>query len=379
MYNWPLNICNFSFWEKLKVARFILSGDRYTQGAEVAKMEELWKRIAGTKYAILTSSGSTANSLISHYLKDTYGLDRPNIVFSAVTWTTNISPFIREGFNPIFIDVSLKDFSINLNLLEKTLQKYDGTILAIFVTSLLGFSPDFWKLIQLANKYNVLLYHDGCESAQTERNGQNILSMATSTVSSYLGHHFNSIEGGCILTNSEQERDYFLMGRNHGMTRFAPDPTKYRNLDVNEKFDFYLLGNNYRLNDVLAVFGQIDLKKHEYYKSRRRLLYKLYHDNLDRKKFYLPDYHSENTPFCFPVLVKGDGIEDVRDLLNSTGVENRSFVSGLMLLQTPYKKYGNPSKFPIGNYLHNNALYFGLYPTLEEERVLNLVERLNEL
>ena len=98
----------------------------------------------GTKYAVFVSSGSTANTLISQYVKDT-AKDFKNkniIVLPSTTWQTSCSPWIREGFKPKFIDISLDNFCIDTKKLEDYVKENYKKIACIFPTSLIGFSQD---------------------------------------------------------------------------------------------------------------------------------------------------------------------------------------------------------------------------------------------
>ena len=78
---------------------------------QVSLFEKRMREYVGSKHAVFVSSGSAANTLLAMYLKDN-GVGRKKIIFPSTTWTTSVGPFIREGFEPVFIDISLKDFCI---------------------------------------------------------------------------------------------------------------------------------------------------------------------------------------------------------------------------------------------------------------------------
>ena len=110
---------------------------------------------------------------------------------------------------------------------------------------------------------------DNCENTFGSFENQNISSFFTSTTSTYFGHQIQSVEGGFIFTNSKEEYEYFLMLRNHGMTRSLSEPQKYNNPDVDSRFDFYCLGNNFRNSDIHAFIGLLDLKRIHKLKKKR--------------------------------------------------------------------------------------------------------------
>src|ERR1017187_7467784 len=111
--NWSLNINNFTKSDRKKIANFILNTEnRWTQDKFVREYEKVMADFVGSKYAVFVSSGSTANTLLSYYLKDKLK-NEPNrniVVLPSITWQTSCSPWIRVGFNPQFLDISFDDF-----------------------------------------------------------------------------------------------------------------------------------------------------------------------------------------------------------------------------------------------------------------------------
>ena len=110
MYNWFLNDSNFTWKDRLKICKFFLDpSQRWTQDKYVLEYEEKWKEYTGGKYALMVSSGSTANTFIAQYAEPSKP-DRDIVVFPSVTWQTSVSPWINAGFEPKFIDINLDDF-----------------------------------------------------------------------------------------------------------------------------------------------------------------------------------------------------------------------------------------------------------------------------
>jgi CDP-6-deoxy-D-xylo-4-hexulose-3-dehydrase len=107
---WPLNVDNFSFKDRINICSFFLNAkNRWTQGELVHQIELKMADFVGAKHAIFCSSGSTANTMLAMSLRDSNS--RKNlVVFPSTTWTTSVSPFVREGFYPVFIDINLNDF-----------------------------------------------------------------------------------------------------------------------------------------------------------------------------------------------------------------------------------------------------------------------------
>ena len=312
---WPLNDSNFTFLDRLKIAKFFLTkSKRWTMSDEVEEYERLMRGYTNNLHAVFVSSGSTANTILAMYLKDTvYSKEKNTIVFPSTTWITSVSPFVREGFTPHFIDISPTDLAMDLYQLEEYLEKNSNTVACVFVTSLLGFSPDIDRLKRIEKQYGVRVMLDNCESTLTSYKGKNISAHFTSTTSTYFGHLLQSVEGGFIFTNNAEEYEYFLMARNHGMVRgLKQNHDKYRNVDVDARFDFHFFGNNFRNTDINAYIGQLDFKRIKKYTRKRRELYSLFEVAIQNVSFmraiHMKEHHylDQDVPFCIPLIFSNE-------------------------------------------------------------------------
>jgi CDP-6-deoxy-D-xylo-4-hexulose-3-dehydrase len=379
---WPLNNSSFTILDRIKICLFFLNFKNFwTQGKYVKKFEEVFAKFVGCKFAVFVANGSVANTLLAMFLKDNLKSKAKEIIFPSTTWTTSISPFIREGFTPKFIDISLDDCCLDLSLTEEYLKKNHKKVAAIFCVSLIGQVPDIKKLQYLEKKYNVRVFLDNCENTLGLYKNKNISSYFTSTTSTYFGHQIQSVEGGFVFTNSKEEYNYFLMARNHGMTRslsvYNIDNSLYKNPDVNPLFDFNIVGNNFRNTDVHAFIGLLDFSRVDGYIKKRHKIYNQIVELLGKDNLILPKEFLERTavPFCFPILSKDKNfIDKVLSFCREKGVETRPIISGNLLRQTCYKKYGDYKKFKNSEFLHQNGFYIGIFPSLKDS-VINVFKK----
>lgn len=386
---WPLNVNNFTFFDRLKIASFILNpSSRWTQDNQVKNFERKMADFVGSKYSVFCSSGSTANTILAQFYKDKFKNSKKTIVvFPSTTWQTSCSPWIREGFTPHFIDISLEDFSIDKEKLKNFLKDNFDNIACVFPTSLIGFTPDMDFYQDIIQKYKIDVCFDNCENTLGEFKDKNISSFFTSSTSTYFGHQLQSVEGGFLFTNFEEEYEYFLMQRNHGMTRslkvYGIDSSKYQNNNVDSLFDFYTLGNNFRNTDINAFIGQLDLKRNKIYTEKRSLLYNFYKNNLDSEKYFLPDsrQNCKDVPFCLPIICRKDNqINNIIDICKQLKIEYRPIISGFLGKQTCYKQYFNSeNEYPNSIYLHQNGIYVGLYSKVKEQNILELCNQMNKI
>jgi len=375
---WPLNNASFTLLDRIKLCLFFLNKDNFwTQSKYVKKIEEEFAKFVGSKYAVFVSSGSTANTLLAMHLKDNYYSKTKNtVIFPSTTWTTSISPFIREGFKPQFIDINIQDFCLDLNATEKFLEKNHKKVAAILCVSLIGQVPDIEKLKYLEEKYKVKILLDNCENTLGLYKNKNISSYFTSTTSTYLGHQVQSVEGGFIFTNCEEEYEYFLMNRNHGMTRsltvYNIDSSKYKNPEVNKLFDFYSLGNNFRNTDINAFIGLLDFSRIQSYCKKRNDIFKKIENIFKDQDLILPLIlkHRTPVPFCFPFLSKDlNLIKRLMNFCKENHIETRPIISGNLLKQTCYKNYEDYRNFKNSEFLHTHGFYIGIYPKLSDKQI----------
>lgn len=384
MQKWNLNDSQFTWIDRIKLALFFLiPSNRWTMDKHVKSFESEMANFVGSKYAVFVSSGSTANTILACYLKDCPSKSKSRkIIFPSTTWTTSISPFIREGFEPVFVDINLRDFSMDLDAVENIVSK-DKSVEAIFITSLLGFVPDLARLQDISKKYNVRVLMDNCENTFGSFEGKNISSFFTSTTSTYFGHQLQSVEGGFIFTNDPDEYNYFLLARNHGLVRALPNDqkSKFSNKDVNERFDFFLLGNNYRNSDIHAMIGRMDLSRAPEYIESRSDLFNYFCQSIPKGKLLLPleFLNRKHVAFSIPIIfLKNVDLSAIIKECEDNLIETRPIISGNLLRQTCYKQFGDYKDFPNSEFLHTNGFYVGLHPKVTKAQIDSLTETINK-
>ena len=137
-FKWPLMKNSISFRDRIKLAKFVLTSDKFTQGQKVEEFEKSWSEWLGCKYSLFVTSGSTANFLLIAAIIEKYNLQPGDkVIVPACTWVTNINPIIQLGLTPIFCDIGLGDYSFDIANL-KIIAKNIPDIKVVFVTHLLG-------------------------------------------------------------------------------------------------------------------------------------------------------------------------------------------------------------------------------------------------
>jgi CDP-4-dehydro-6-deoxyglucose reductase, E1 len=383
-FKWPLMKNNITLSDRLKLAKFVLTSDRFTNGKKVREFESKWNEWLGSKYSLYVSSGSTANYLLLSAVKEFYGLkDGDKVLVPACTWVTNVGPVIQLGFTPIFCDINLDNFSFCEQDLEH-ISKIHSDIKLIFVTHLIGFSANVEKYKKLFP--NALILDDVCESHGCKlpngyRTGSDSLG---ATFSFYFGHHISTIEGGMISTNNYELYDLMKMKRSHGLaresTRYAEYIKQYP--DISNQFLFITDGYNFRNHELGAVLGLSQLKRLDLYIQKRNQNYKKFVDIISKYSidFYVPLVPQTCSNFCFPLICRTKELADrLKVIFDEVGIEHRPIISGNLLKQpflSGHKITTQKDNLNV-DYIHNNGIYLGNNQFIGDEE-LNLLKSILE-
>jgi len=361
-YDWPLMKDTLTWSDRFKLAKFVMTADRFTQGKKVEQFEEAWSKWLGVEHSLFVTSGSTANFLLLDAVKEMYFKKKKKIkvLVPACTWVTNVNPVFQLGMEPIFCDINLYDYSFDLVEAEKISNKHEIDI--VFTTHLLGLPASVSLMRSMFPK--AIMIEDVCESHGAENVSGKVGSKYDgSTFSFYFGHHMSTVEGGMVSTNNSQLYTMMKMKRSHGMSRVIDDPQVFNDLfpDIDPQFLFVTAGYNFRNTELGAVLGLSQLKRLNRFIDIRRKNFDRYHKIIrDRNDiFHIPFPDTGNSSFCFPFVAKDKKIKnDLIHELIKNGIEYRPVVGGNLLRQ-PYLSEYNTIACPNADIVHENGIYIG--------------------
>jgi CDP-6-deoxy-D-xylo-4-hexulose-3-dehydrase len=305
---------------------------RLTKGELTISLEEKWAKKIGTKYSVFVNSGSSSILLTLAALKFTSKIKNLNVVVPSLSWATDLSSPILLGLKPILCDCNLNDLSCDLEHLEKIFKEENPSILIL--VSVLGLVPNMDKVIELCNKYDVILLEDVCESMGSKYKEKYLGTFGlASFFSMYFGHHLSTIEGGFINTDDEELYYTLLMMRSHGWARDLPEKqqneykVKYNINDFEALYNFYLPGFNLRSTDLQAFIGLKAIDKLDKYSKIRNENFHYYLDNIQNNELDLY-VNSENfvSNFAMPIVNKNKKTI-VKNLLENN-IECRPLIAG---------------------------------------------------
>ena len=346
---------------------------RLTKGDLTWELEEKWAKKIGTKYSIYVNSGSSSILLTLAALQHTNRLKNNKVIVPGLSWATDVSSPMLLGMEPILCDCNLEDLSCDLEHLEKLF--IDHSPSTFILVSPLGLVPDMKKILDLCNKYSVILLEDVCESMGSKYNNEYLGFFGfASFFSMYFGHHLSTIEGGFINTNDEDFYYALLMMRSHGWDRDLPKDVqeKLRTENNVNEFDslytFYLPGFNLRATDLQAFIGLKAIDKLDEYTKKRNNNFKLYKSLINNNQLNIKDKKTDFiSNFAYPVVNK-NRVNIIENLIKNN-IEVRPLIAGDMSKKPMWIKNYGEVKLPNCILVNEYGFYIPNHQDLTSEQI----------
>jgi len=321
-----------------------------TMGKKVRAFESQYAAYAGTKHAVMSNSGSSANLLAVSALANPFTKDhlRPGdeVIVPALSWSTTIWPVIQNNLVPVIVDCDINDFNLDLNKLEQAIGPKTRAIKLVHVY---GNPCNMDAIMALAKKHNLFIIEDCCEAMGSSYDGKAVGSFGdVGNLSFFFSHHISTMEGGISVTNNFDLTETMRILRAHGWSREADEHQKYVNMypEIDPRFIFINLGYNLRPTEVNAAIGQQQLPKLDGLIEKRRETADFYLNYLSKYEEYF--HFQKETPkgkhvwFGFPVILKDNApfsIKDIASYMQQRHIETRPIIAGNMARHPAFKMY----------------------------------------
>ncbi len=355
---------------------------RLTKGPVTLEFEEKFSKWLGRKYSVFCNSGSSANLLMLSALQQGGYLKNNKVVVPSVAWATDLAPVIQLGLDPTLCDSNFNDLSVDLYHLEQIFKEQSPSVL-MFV-SVLGLVPDMDKVVELCNKYDVILLEDTCESMGCEYRGRKLGTFGSmSSFSTFFGHHISTIEGGLISTDDKKLYELLVSIRSHGWDRDLSTETQNKLQkdwgvsEFNSLYTFYYSGFNLRSTDLQAYIGLTQIDKLKDWGERREYNYNLYQELIENN-YWKPktQEHSFTSNFAYPVIHPERNT--IVEKLRANEVEVRPMICGSMGTQPFYAKEYGVLKLPNVTDIDEFGFYVPNHPKLTIEQIKFISNIINE-
>ena len=378
--SYPLTSFPFESKDMIQGAETLLKG-KITMSDITRKFEYEFAKFLRVKHALMVNSGSSANLLALFALINPKNKKKvrnnDECILPAICWSTSLWPIVQSGLKPKFVDVDLKTFNLNLNHLEKIINKKTKAILAVHV---LGNSPNMKNLMDIVNKKKLVLIEDTCESLGSTYGNKYLGTFGKyGTYSFFVSHQMSSGEGGMIVCNNSEDYKIIHALRAHGWDRGLFNKN-------NRNFNFVNSGFNLRPLDLTAAIGLSQFKRLNIMnkirsENRNKIISSLTRSPLwsGQFSFLQPTKNLKPSWFGFPILINKKYLKNKRKFLsylNKNGVETRPIISGNFLNQPSIKLYNldqKNKKFNNAQEIEDRGFFIGLHPNKIDEKKLDFL------
>ena len=387
---YPLASTTWDSEEYDALQRVIKTGN-FTMGAEVRAYEEAFASHIGSKYAVMTNSGSSANLAMmaaAKYVQGSDLQDGDSVIAPAVSWSTTYYPVHQLGLTLSLVDIDRETLNIDV---QKVREAITPRTKAILTVNLLGNPSDLIALQQIAKENNLLLFEDNCESLGAKVDGKQAGTFGfAGTYSSFFSHHISTMEGGITVTDDLAFYQTMKSIRAHGWTRDLPVENFVHNKSGDEwddLFRFVLPGYNLRPLELEGALGQSQIRKLDGFISHRRANATVMLEESSRfPNIKLQKENGESSWFGFSLLLDGP-LSGKRSLLvqalNKAEIQSRPIVAGNFALNPVMKhlRHNPIPTLPNADDIHQNGLFVGNhhFPMDKQiERLSDVLEKFEE-
>ncbi|MBN8618664.1 MAG: lipopolysaccharide biosynthesis protein RfbH [Anaerolineae bacterium] len=362
-----------------------------TTGRFAAEFERRFAHdVFNLRHASLVNSGSSANLIaLSCLTSPTLGERQlkpgDEVITVAAGFPTTVNPILQNRLTPVFVDVDVPTYNIDVSRLEAALS--DRTR-AIMIAHTLGNPFDLAAVTAFAQARDLWLIEDCCDAVGSRYNGRQVGTFGhVATTSFYPAHHITMGEGGAVLTNRPALKKLIESFRDWGRDCWC-EPGKENT--CGKRFDWQLgelpcgydhkyiyshIGYNLKLTDMQAAVGVAQLKKLPgFIEARKRNFQRLYEGLSDLREFFiLPEAtpNSEPSWFGFALALQPDAPFTRNDLiahLESNKIATRLLFGGNLMRQPAYQNvhYRAVGTFENTDFVMNNVFWIGVYPGLTD-------------
>ena len=323
-----------------------------TQGERVEEFEASFAEYCGAKCGVAACNGTAALHIALAALDLRKG---DEVITTPLSCVATTNPILYVGATPIFVDVDPATLNLNAALVERKISSKTKAILPVHV---FGHPVDLDPVVEVAERHGLYVIEDAAQAHGARYKGKRVGSVGhVSCFSFYADKLITTVEGGMVLTNDEELAEQMRSLRGFGMSK-------------REKFYHPILGYNYKMSDIHAAIGLVQLRKLDHYIAKRRANIDSLRSKLNHSNLKLPgelDY-AFNVYYVCHILAE-QRKEKIVAHLAQAGIETRPLLS-FIPDQPPYRGYRyNPSELQVARDAHQKGFYISNSPLLTENEV----------
>lgn len=378
---------------------FWLTAGRYT-----TEFEREFGRYLGVPYVALTNSGSSANllafsALTAQELGERAIRPGDEVITVAAGFPTTVAPIIQFGAVPVFVDVTIPQYNVDVSMLEDALSEKTK---AVMVAHTLGNPFDVVAVKEFCDRHGLWLVEDTCDALGSDVLVDGAMRKAGTigdigTASFYPAHHMTMGEGGAVFTSdpllSKMVRSFRDWGRDCVCTGGQDNRCGHRfdgqygelPFGYDHKYVYSHFGYNLKVTDMQAAIGCAQLRKLPQFVEARKRNWKTLRSLLDdcSDRLILPEPLEGSDPSWFGfVITCGDGVSaaEVTRSVEEAGVQTRRLFAGNLVRHPCFDPIRGTDAYRVIGDLHetdrvmNDTFWLGVYPGMNDDMIAYMAD-----
>ncbi len=354
----PISKPNITDAEKAAVMEVMESGF-LAQGPRTALFEEKFARLCEVKHAIAVNNGTCA--LMIALLANGIG-PGDEVITTPFTFMATTNAILFTGAKPVFVDIEPETLNIDPELIEAAITPKTKAILPVH---LYGHMCNMDSIQTIADKHNLKIIEDACQSVKAYYKGKYAGSYGTGAFSFYATKNLMTGEGGMITTNNDEVAENCRMIRSHGMK---------------QRYYHDILGYNFRMMDLQAAIGLAQLDRLEAMMVRRRFNAQYLNQHIETVTTPSVQKGCEHVWHQYTIKVNGGRHrDDAVKSLNEAGIDVGIYYPVPVHKQKSIQSFIGDVTMPVSEKMAMQVLSLPVHPLLSEEDLDRIVTEVNKL
>jgi dTDP-4-amino-4,6-dideoxygalactose transaminase len=371
MYKIPLFDLNYDEQEQKAVIE-TLKSKWISTGPKCEEFETLFANMLDAKYALTTTNCTST----LHIALKILGIQADDeIIVPSLTFVATVNAVRYVNAVPVFVDItSLEDLTISPYEIEKSITNKTK---AIIVMHYAGFPCNMQRIMEIAKKHNLKVIEDACHGPLSEYQGQKLGTIGDIGCFSFFSNkNLSTGEGGMLITNNSEYFEKAKLLRSHGMTTLSYERAKGHST----AYDVVELGYNYRMDDIRASIGIVQLNKLGADLEKRIKIRRKYVELLSGcESIILPFKENQEfvSNYIMPIVLKDSTFKNrnkFRNYLHENGIQTSVHYPAVHRFSI-YKKFSK--SLPLTEYVADNELTLPMYSKLTEEDIKHVFNKVN--
>ncbi len=343
--------------EEVAAVTEVLQSGMLAQGRKVRELEDAWAEFVGVRHAVATANGTLALMAIFSGIGIGPG---DEVITVSHTFAATVNAILSTGATPVFVDIEPDTYLIDARTIERAITPRTKAICPVH---LFGLVADMDMILAIAGRHGLAVVEDACQAHGATYQDRLAGSFGHGAFSLYATKNMTTAEGGFVTTNDDALADWLRLYRNQGMRA---------------RYQFEMLGYNYRMTDIAAAIGLAQLAKLPRNTTRRQAIAARYDAAFGELPIGLPMTPSGRTHVYHQYTIDVGGARDaiVADL-REAGV-GADIYYPIPVHRQPYiQKRGLVAEVPNTEAAAARTLALPMFPGLtetEQEQVIDAVK-----